>query len=82
MNLDRKVRITEGGVLAKVPGADGMKVDNQGNLYIACGEGVCILSSSGEKIGTINVPDRPANLAWGDDDLKALYLTAKTSISL
>ena len=80
LDIDRKGNITESGIIAKVPGADGMKVDNHGNLYIACREGVCILSSSGENIGTINVPERPANLAWGDKDLKSLYLTAKTSI--
>jgi gluconolactonase len=26
------------------------------------------------------VPEQPANLAWGDPDLKTLYITATTSI--
>ena len=31
-------------------------------------------------LGTINVPEIPANLAFGDADKKTLYIAARTSI--
>jgi sugar lactone lactonase YvrE len=39
-----------------------------------------VLEAAGELLGTIEVPEVPANLAWGDDDLKTLYFTARTGI--
>jgi gluconolactonase len=60
-------------------GADGMKVDTEGNLYIAATDGVVIVSPQGEHLETIPVAERPANLAFGDDG-RTLYLTAQHSI--
>jgi len=79
-DVDDKGNTTGGRVIAKVPGADGMKIDRNGRLYVACREGVCILSRSGEHLGVIRAPERPSNLAWGDSDWKSLYLTGRTSI--
>ena len=31
-------------------------------------------------IGTILMPESPANLNWGDSDYRTLYITAKTSV--
>jgi sugar lactone lactonase YvrE len=31
-------------------------------------------------LGKIVTPERPANMAWGDEDGKTLYLTAHTSL--
>jgi gluconolactonase len=31
-------------------------------------------------LGTILLPEQPANLAWGDADLDTLYITATTSV--
>jgi gluconolactonase len=61
-------------------GPDGMKVDRQGNIYSAGAGGVWILSPAGKHIGTIRVPERVGNMAWGDDDGKSLYVTASTSV--
>ena len=33
-----------------------------------------------ELIGKILVPESPANLAFGGDDLKTLFITARTSL--
>jgi len=79
-DVDKKGYLTGGRVIAEAPGGDGMKIDSRGNLYVACREGVCIFSESGEHLGNIKSTARPANLAWGDDDWKALYLTARSSI--
>jgi gluconolactonase len=58
---------------------DGIKVDREGNLYVSAPGGLWILSSKGELLGKIVTPERPANLAWGDDG-KTLYMTAHTSL--
>jgi gluconolactonase len=65
----------------KAPGSpDGMKVDQKGNLYSAGPGGVWIFSPAGVHLGTIRLPEKVGNLAWGDDDGKALYITASSSI--
>jgi gluconolactonase len=61
-------------------GPDGIKVDVQGNLYGSGAGGVWIMSPAGKHIGTIHVPERAANVAWGDEDGKTLYITASTSV--
>lgn len=63
------------------PGApDGMKVDRQGNVYSAGPGGVWIFSPDGKHLGTIDIPERVGNLAWGDADHKTLYVAASSSI--
>jgi len=58
---------------------DGMKVDKQGNLFVSAPGGLWILSAEGKLLGKIVTPERPANMAWGDDG-KTLYMTAHTSL--
>ncbi len=65
----------------KATGApDGLKVDQQGNLYSTGPGGVLVFSPAGKHLGTISVPERTANLAWGDSDAKTLYITASSGI--
>jgi gluconolactonase len=65
----------------KTPGApDGMKVDQQGNVYCSGPGGVWIMSPDGKHLGTIKAPEQPANFAFGDADGKTLYLTARTGL--
>jgi gluconolactonase len=59
---------------------DGVKVDQQGNVYVSGPGGLWIFSSEGKHLGTLKGPEHPHNLAWGDDDGKTLYLTAQTSV--
>jgi gluconolactonase len=68
----------EGPPRSGVP--DGMRVDRRGNLYVTGPLGVWIWSPAGKHLGTIVLPENPANLAWGDRDLKTLYFTATTSV--
>jgi len=58
---------------------DGMKVDKEGNLYVSAPGGLWILDKEGRLLGKIVTPERPANMAWGDDG-KTLYMTAHTSL--
>jgi gluconolactonase len=59
---------------------DGMKVDVRGNLYVTGPLGVWVWDAEGNHLGTIVVPETPANVAWGDADYQTLYITAKTSV--
>ena len=59
---------------------DGIKVDKDGNLFVSAPGGIWILNNKGKLLGKIVTPERPANMAWGDEDGKTLYLTAHTSI--
>jgi gluconolactonase len=59
---------------------DGIKVDRDGTLYVCGPGGIWVLSPHGEKLGLIDLPETPHNLAWGDADGRALYITALTSI--
>jgi gluconolactonase len=59
---------------------DGIKVDVDGNLYVCGPGGVWILSPGGERLGLVQLPEAPHNLAWGDADARSLYVTAETSV--
>ena len=59
---------------------DGMKVDQEGNLYVCGPGGVWILSPQGQVLGMIKGPEIQHNLAWGDQDGRTLYMTAMTGI--
>jgi len=63
-----------------LPGFDGMKVDARGNLYATSPAGVLIIDPSGKHLGTLQIPEEPSNLAWGDADRKTLYITAETGL--
>jgi gluconolactonase len=63
------------------PGApDGMKVDEKGNVYSTGPGGVWIFTPEGKPLGTIVMPEKSANVAWGGPDHKTLYIAASTSI--
>jgi len=59
---------------------DGLKVDQKGNLYVSGPGGLWVLSPEGKHLGTIQAPELPANFAWGDDDARTLYMTARTGL--
>jgi gluconolactonase len=59
---------------------DGLKVDTAGNLFVSGPGGLWILSAEGKHLGTIKAPELPANFAFGGDDRKTLYMTARTGV--
>lgn len=59
---------------------DGMKVDREGNLFITGPEGIWVWDPEGHHLGTVVLPEQPANLAWGDPDYGTLYITATKSV--
>jgi gluconolactonase len=68
----------EGGPHEGVP--DGMRVDRDGNLFVTGPLGVWVWDPQGNHLGTIVVPEQPANLTWGDADYGTLYITATKSV--
>ena len=78
------VSLQNGRVFATEEGTggvpDGMKVDVSGNLYVTGPLGVWVWDPDGHHLGTIMLPEQPANLAWGDADDSTLYFTARTSV--
>jgi gluconolactonase len=60
-------------------GSDGMTMDNHGNIYLTT-SAVAVYNSQGEKIETIEVPERPSNVTFGGKDRKTLFITARTSL--
>jgi gluconolactonase len=59
---------------------DGMKVDEDGNIFVTGPQGIWVWDAKGNHLGTIVMPEQPANLNWGDSDYRTLYITATTSV--
>jgi gluconolactonase len=78
--------LTNGRVFGEEPGGahdgvpDGIKVDQEGDLFVTGPKGIWVWDAKGNHLGTIVIPEQPANLAWGDRDYKTLYITATTSV--
>ncbi len=66
--------------VTRADGLDGMKVDVRGNLYVTATNGVVIVSRTDKYLGTVQGPEEPTNVAWGDDDRKALYITTEKGL--
>ena len=64
------------------PGGDGLTVDTKGNLYLTRPslKLIQVVSPQGKTLGTIRLPEEPANCAFGGQDLKTLFVTAQTSL--
>jgi gluconolactonase len=78
--------LSNGRIFGEEPGGkgdgvpDGIKLDKNGNLFVTGPKGIWVWDASGHHLGTIVVPEQPANLTWGDKDYRTLYITATTSV--
>ena len=78
--------LSNGRIFGEEPGAkhdgvpDGIKVDKNGNLFVTGPRGIWVWDAEGNHLGTIALPEQPANLTWGDKDYRTLYITATTSV--
>lgn len=61
-------------------GPDGMAIDADGNLYVTSADGVEVFAPDGAKWGTIGVPRRPSNCAFGGPESKVLFITAREGL--
>ena len=78
----RNGRIFAAGIresmLAGLP--DGMKCDQEGNIWCTGPGGIWVYQPTGRLIGKVSIPEMPANLAWGGPDWRTLYVCATTSV--
>ena len=82
-SIDNRGRLSGGGDLfAEVsPGlADGLRVDQQGNIWTSAGDGVHCYSPDGVRLGKILVPEPVANLTFGGPKRNRIFITATTSL--
>lgn len=60
--------------------ADGITLDEQGNLYLA-GKGITIINPQGIQIAHIDIPEPwSANVCFGGKDRRTLFITASKAI--
>lgn len=59
---------------------DGMKCDERGNVWCTGPGGVWIFDREGRHLATVGVPELVANLAWGGEDWRTLFMTASRSL--
>ncbi len=59
---------------------DGMRVDAEGRLWVAGGDGVHVWDADGQEVTHVPVPEMVTNVEFGGPDLSELYITATTSL--
>ena len=83
-NLQTDGTLGKGGVFfdpkplqrsGKRGGCDGLKIDQNGNLFATGPGGVLVITPQGKHLGTISTGTRIANVGWGGDG-RTLYMTA------
>lgn len=85
-DVGRDGSLSNGRIFGEEPGGphdgvpDGIKVDQSGNIFVTGPKGIWVWDPQGHHLGTIAMPEQPANLAWGDKDYRTLYITATTSV--
>lgn len=60
--------------------ADGIRCDTDGRLYAACGDGVQVFATDGQRLGRILVPQVVTNCCFGDEDFQSLYMTGTKAL--
>ncbi len=59
---------------------DGMKVDADGRVFCTGAGGCWVFEPDGAPLGVIRLPEIPANVAFGGEDRRDLFFTARTSL--
>ena len=66
--------------IGKSSGADGMTIDEVGNIYVATYMGLQMFNPRGAFIGMVNFPIYPVSCCFGDEDMKTIYATCYDKI--
>lgn len=74
--------VGEGRVLhrAEVGVPDGLAVDEDGRIFLACGDGVRVLDPDGRPILLIPSPEPLTNVAFGGPEGRILYCTGRSAL--
>lgn len=75
-------RLTGGAVFATIDTGlpDGIRVDDQGNLWSSAGDGVHCFAPDGTLLGRVLIPEVVANLCFGGARRNRLYVCGTTSL--
>lgn len=60
--------------------SDGIRIDNDGNLWSSAGDGVHCFSPEGELLGKILIGETVTNLEFGGPERNRLFITAATAL--
>ena len=79
---DDGVTLSGGGTFHEIdPGyCDGMRVDEDGNLWASAADGVHCIGPDGDLLGKILVPQRVASLCFGDRHASRLFIGASQTL--
>jgi gluconolactonase len=61
-------------------GYDGLRLDDQGRVWAATGEGIHVYHPDGTLLGLLQLPEIAANLEFGGPQRNILYVTATTRL--
>ena len=70
----RVFKVMEPGV------ADGLRVDEHGNVWSSAFDGIHIISPGGTDLARIHVPEVTSNCVFGGADGRRLFITASSSL--
>jgi gluconolactonase len=56
-----------------------MKCDASGNVWVTAPAGIWVYNPSGRLIGKVAVPELVANIHWGGEDWRTLFICATHS---
>ena len=60
--------------------ADGLRVDEHGNVWSSAGDGIHVLGPDGRDLAAIRVPEITSNCVFGGADGRRLFITASSSL--
>ncbi len=59
---------------------DGLRIDEQGDIWSSAGDGIHLLDPEGNELARILVPEKTSNCAFGGPDGRKLFITASSSL--
>ena len=79
---DAGLSLSGGGLFHKIePGyCDGLKVDEDGNVWSSAADGVHCITPRGDLLGKVLVPHRVANLCFGGPARNRLFIGASHTL--
>lgn len=72
--------LTNACLFAKASVPDGMRMDPYGRLWVAAEDGLHVFRGDGSLSAIVPVPEPPSNCAFGDNDRRTLYITARKGL--
>ena len=67
-------------LFTELPSPDGMDVDAAGRIWCTSSAGIQVNDPDGTTLFVLEVPIHPANCAFGGEDGKTLFITARTKV--